>query len=201
RHIGVDDVARIAAVLGDEVEYNIEGNPFARARDSYPGYLDLVRGTCPTQTTLVPDADDQITSNQGFDLKRDGERLRPVVAELKSLGCRVSLFMNAGDRDIGRAAEIGADCIEIYTGPYAEAFDRGDCASALDACVASAQEARAAGLEVNAGHDLNQRNLASFRRAIPFLAEVSIGHALISEALYDGLAATVRNYLGILAGN
>lgn len=199
RHIRVDDVARIAGVLG-AAEYNIEGNPFAPPRDRYPGYLALVRSVRPAQATLVPDADGQITSDHGFDLVRDAERLRPLIGELKDLGCRVSLFMDAGGDTIARAAEIGADRIEIYTGPYAGAFARGDYRRELEVCVATAESARAHGLGVNAGHDLDQRNLAEFRRAIPFLAEVSIGHALIGEALYEGLAATVRNYLAILAG-
>ncbi|HEY0179256.1 MAG TPA: pyridoxine 5'-phosphate synthase [Dokdonella sp.] len=198
RHIRVADVTRIAAVLGD-AEYNIEGNPFAPARGSYPGLVELLRSVRPTQATLVPDGDAQLTSDHGFDLGADAARLRPLVRELKQLGCRVSLFVDAGVDDVERAAEIGADRIEIYTEPYATAYANGDHAHALDACVRTAERARAAGLGVNAGHDLNQLNLGALTAAIPFLAEVSIGHALIGEALYDGLAATVRNYLAILA--
>lgn len=198
RHIRVDDVARIGAVLG-HAEYNIEGNPFAPARGSYPGFIDLVRASRPTQTTLVPDGDDQLTSDHGFDLARDAERLRPLVRELKAIGCRVSLFVDAGCADVERAADIGADRIEIYTEPYARAFAGGNYARALDDCAGTAERARAAGLGVNAGHDLDQRNLGALRRAIPHMAEVSIGHALIGEAIYEGLAQTVRHYLAILA--
>jgi pyridoxine 5-phosphate synthase len=198
RHIRVDDVARVGQVTG-HVEYNIEGNPFAPPRGSYPGYVELVRSARPAQATLVPDGDAQLTSDHGFDLGADAARLRPLVRELKSLGCRVSLFVDAGIDDVERAAEIGADRIEIYTEPYAAAFARGDYARALDACARTAERARAAGLGVNAGHDLDQRNLPALVRAIPFLAEVSIGHALFGEAIYDGLAVTVRNYLALLA--
>lgn len=197
RHIRIDDVGRIAAAL-DGVEYNIEGNPFAPARGTYPGLIELVRQARPAQATLVPDGDGQITSDHGFDLRRDGERLRPLVEELKSLGCRVSLFMDAGSPDIERAADIGADRIELYTGPFATAFAAGDASAELAACVESAERARAAGLGVNAGHDLSQRNLPALKQAIGFLDEVSIGHALFGEALYDGLATTVRRYLAIL---
>ncbi|MGA9341366.1 MAG: pyridoxine 5'-phosphate synthase [Rhodanobacteraceae bacterium] len=199
RHIRVDDVARIADVV-TAVEYNVEGNPFAPARDSYPGYIELIRRVRPTQATLVPDSDNQITSDHGFDPQRDADRLQPVIAELKSLECRVSLFVDAGIK-VAAVRELGADCIEIYTGPYASAFESGDYARELEGCAITAREAQAAGLAVNAGHDLNQRNLAALKRAIPFLAEVSIGHALIGEALYDGLAPTVRNYLAILSGS
>ncbi|NCT66639.1 MAG: pyridoxine 5'-phosphate synthase [Rhodanobacteraceae bacterium] len=198
RHIRVDDVARIGAVLG-HVEYNLEGNPFAPARGTYPGFLELVRAVRPAQATLVPDSDAQITSDHGFDLDRDAARLAPLVRELKALDCRVSLFVDAEGAAIERVAELGADRIEIYTGPYAEAFACGDHGRALDACVRTAERARACGLGVNAGHDLDQHNLPALKRAIPFLAEVSIGHALIGDALYDGLAPTVRNYLAILA--
>ncbi|MEO7062681.1 MAG: pyridoxine 5'-phosphate synthase [Dokdonella sp.] len=198
RHIRVDDVARIGAVLGP-IEYNLEGNPFAPARGSYPGLIELARAVRPTQITLVPDGDGQITSDHGFELVRDAERLRPLVHELKSLGARVSLFVDADGPDIERAAEIGADRIEIYTEPFADAFASGDHDRALEACVRTATQARACGLGVNAGHDLNQHNLGTLKRAIPFLAEVSIGHALIGEAIYAGLASTVRAYLEILA--
>ena len=198
RHIRVDDVERIARVLGG-VEYNIEGNPFAPARGSYPGLVELVRRARPAQATLVPDSDAQLTSDHGFDLVRDGPRLAPIVRELKQLGCRVSVFVDAGATGVERVAEIGADRIEIYTEPYAAAFARGDHAAALADCVRTAGHARAAGLGVNAGHDLDQHNLGTLRRAIPYLAEVSIGHALFSDALYDGLAPTVRKYMAILA--
>jgi pyridoxine 5-phosphate synthase len=199
RLIRVDDVARIGAVLGG-VEYNIEGNPFAPPRGTYPGYLKIVRSARPAQATLVPDGDAQLTSDHGFDLGRDAARLTPLVRELKTLGCRVSVFVDAGAPGIERVAQIGADRIEIYTEPYARAFAAGDYGRELDACVRTAEQARACGLGVNAGHDLDQRNLGPLKQAIPFLAEVSIGHALIGEALYDGLAATVRNYLRILEG-
>lgn len=220
RHIRPDDVVRIAAELASSsgaiaadgraspprsptsegtIEFNIEGNPFAPPRGSYPGFVELVRAARPAQATLVPDGDAQLTSDRGFDLRRDGDALRPLVLELKALGCRVSLFVDAGVAEVERAAAIGADRIEIYTEPYAAAFARGDHARALEDCVRTAEEARAAGLGVNAGHDLDQRNLGALVHAIPFLAEVSIGHALVGEALYDGLATTVRRYLAILA--
>lgn len=207
RHIRVDDAMRIGAALAQRateagmaaVEYNLEGNPFAPARGSYPGFTELVRGVRPAQATLVPDGDAQITSDHGFDLARDAMRLAPLVRELKAIGCRVSLFVDAGCTDVERAAEAGADRIEIYTGPYATAFAHGDHGAALADCVRTAERAHAVGLGVNAGHDLDQRNLGALKRAIPFLAEVSIGHALISDALYDGLAPTVRAYLAILA--
>lgn len=206
RHIRVDDVARIGAeiaawhVRGRAIEYNLEGNPFAPPRGDYPGFVELVRRARPAQATLVPDGDAQITSDHGFDLAADAARLAPVVAELKSLGCRVSLFVDAGTdaAALERAAAAGADRIEIYTEPYARAYANGNHARELDACVRTAQAARACGLGANAGHDLSQHNLGALKRAIPFLAEVSIGHALIGEALYEGLATTVRNYLQIL---
>ena len=198
RHIRVDDVVRIAAVL-DGAEYNIEGNPFAPPRGTYPGLVELARSVRPAQVTLVPDGDAQITSDHGFDLARDAARLLPLVRAFKEIGCRVSLFMDAGAPDIERVAELGADRIEIYTGPYAHAFAAGDASRELDACARTAERARANGLGVNAGHDLNQKNLGALRSAIPFLDEVSIGHALIGEAIYEGLAVTIRNYLAILS--
>ncbi len=199
RHIKPDDVHLLSTLCRGRAEFNIEGNGFALARNGYPGLLALVTATQPTQCTLVPDSDGQITSDHGFDLRADGARLKPLVAELKACGCRVSLFMDADADGIERAAELGADRVEIYTGPYAAAFAHGDYQRELAACAAIAVRAQRAGLGVNAGHDLNQANLGAFKAAIPFLAEVSIGHALIGEALYAGLAPTVRAYLEILA--
>jgi pyridoxine 5-phosphate synthase len=199
RHIRPDDVRAIKGLLGGAHEFNIEGNGFAPPRDGYPGLTALVAETLPAQVTLVPDGDAQLTSDHGFDLAADGPRLRPLVAALKAHGCRVSLFMDADCADIERAAETGADRVEMYTGPYAQAFAQGDFARELALCVRAAERARAAGLGVNAGHDLSQRNLRTLKAAIPFLAEVSIGHALIGEALYAGLDATVKAYLRLLA--
>ena len=198
RHVRPDDVRALATMLGGRVEYNIEGNPFAPARDEYPGLVALAREVRPTQVTLVPDGDGQITSDHGFDLARDIDRLRPLVDELNELGCRVSLFVDACIQDFALAAAIGVQRIEIYTGPYAQAFADGNPAAVLAACADTARRAQQAGLAVNAGHDLSQANLGTFKAAIPGLAEVSIGHALIGEALYQGLATTVRNYLQIL---
>jgi len=198
RHIRVTDIGPIAAILGD-AELNIEGNPFAPARDGYPGLIAIVADSRPAQATLVPDGDGQITSDHGFDLARDAQRLRPLIAELRRAGCRVSLFVDAGCADVERAAEIGAERIEIYTGPFAQAHARGDAARALAQCLDTAQRARKVGLGINAGHDLNQHNLGELLAAAGFIDEVSIGHALFAEALVDGLATTVGRYLNILA--
>ena len=198
RHVRPSDVRSLAALLRGRVEYNIEGNPFAGARGDYPGLLELAREVRPTQVTLVPDGDGQITSDHGFDMRTDLARLRPLIDELKELGCRVSLFVDATAQNFDAAAAAGVDRIEIYTGPYASEFSSGRADAALAACVATARLAQQAGLAVNAGHDLSQANLGTFKSAIPGLAEVSIGHALIGEALYAGLASTVRRYIQIL---
>ncbi|MFC4525617.1 pyridoxine 5'-phosphate synthase [Dyella halodurans] len=198
RHVRPDDVRALAAMLRGRVEYNIEGNPFADARGSYPGLIALAREVRPTQVTLVPDSDGQITSDHGFELERDIDTLRPIVAELRHIGCRVSLFVDSGATGFEAAVAIGVQRIEIYTGPYAHAFAEGRVHEELERCADTARRAQHAGLAVNAGHDLSQANLGTFKAAIPGLAEVSIGHALIGEALYEGLSTTVRNYLQIL---
>lgn len=200
RHVTAEDVALLSELTRGRVEFNIEGNPFAPTRSGYPGFIELARHARPTQATLVPDSDGQITSDHGFDLIRDLDRLAPLVAELDATGCRVSLFVDAGTTDgLQQARAIGVARVELYTGPYAHAFAEGDANAELARCASTARHAAEAGLAVNAGHDLDQQNLGAFRRAIPQLAEVSIGHALIGEALYDGLAPTVRRYLSILA--
>jgi len=193
RHIRTDDVHALSMLLRDypDAEFNIEGNPFHAA-------LDLVRTVRPHQFTLVPDEAAALTSDHGWDLERDGERLQPIIRDLKALGIRVSLFMDPVPEAITAAARIGADRVELYTEPYAASFDTAGGADMLARYVAAADAARRAGLGVNAGHDLNQQNLGPLVAAIPYLAEVSIGHALIAEALEDGLAATVAGYLRIL---
>jgi pyridoxine 5-phosphate synthase len=170
-------------------------------REGYPGFHALCAQARPAQATLVPDGDGQLTSDHGFDFAAEADRLRPHVAALRTLGCRVSLFADAGpDTDVAAAAAIGADRIELYTGPFAEAFAAGDANAARDAAD-TARRAAAAGLGVNAGHDLSQANLGAFLAAVPDVLEVSIGHALVDEALYAGLDATVRGYLRILAAD
>lgn len=197
RHITAEDVYRLRTLCSDKVEFNIEGNPFAPPRAGYPGLISLAEATRPEQCTLVPDADGQITSDHGFDLDRDAERLQPLIAALKKAGCRVSLFVDTGTEALEVARDIGADRVEIYTGPFAEAFALGNATAALAACARTARAAQAAGLGVNAGHDLSQANLAAFLAGLPEVLEVSIGHALFSEAIYDGLDNTVRRYLAI----
>ncbi len=200
RHIHAEDVLALAALTTERgVEFNIEGNPFAPPRPGYPGLVQLCAQTRPAQVTLVPDGDGQLTSDHGFDFARDGERLRPLIGQLKALGCRVSLFVDAGNPDIGQAATLGADRVELYTGPYAEAHAGGDAQATLQLFADAARRAQAAGLGVNAGHDLSQANLRDFLDAVPDVLEVSIGHALIGEALYEGLDATVRHYLALVA--
>ena len=199
RHIRPQDVLALAELTRGRAEFNIEGNPFAPARGDYPGLLALVECARPTQVTLVPDDDGQLTSDHGFDLARDAARLAPLIAQYRALGCRVSLFMDADAGDIERAADLLADRIELFTGPYAQAHATGDASRALADCVDCVRRATAAGLGINAGHDLSQANLGVFLRALPQVREVSIGHALIAEALYVGLAETVRGYLRIIA--
>lgn len=199
RHARGDDVLALAEVTREYgVELNLEGNPFAAARAGYPGFVALCEQARPAQATLVPDGDAQLTSDHGFDFARDGAALAPHVSALRALGCRVSLFADAG-AEVAPAAAVGAARVELYTGPYAEAFAAGRAASALPAYARTAAAAAAAGLGVNAGHDLSQANLAAFLATVPNVQEVSIGHALIGEALYEGLAATVRRYLALLA--
>ena len=198
RHIRHDDVLALSALCRQRgVEFNLEGNPFAPPRLGYPGFLALCAEARPAQATLVPDDDAQLTSDHGFDFARERDALRPLVAALHALDCRVSLFADAGG-PVEAAAATGADRIELYTGPFAAAFAAGDAGATLAACADSVRRAHAAGLAANAGHDLSQANLGAFLAAVPGIAEVSIGHALVDEALYAGLDATVRAYLRIL---
>lgn len=199
RHIHAEDVVALSALTQQHgVEFNVEGNPFAPPREGYPGLLPLCAQTRPEQVTLVPDSDGQLTSDHGFDFARDGDKLRPLIDELNGYGCRVSLFVDAGNPAIAEAAALGAARIELYTGPYAEAYARGVPEEALLLFAAAARRAQAAGLGVNAGHDLSQANLGAFLTAVPGVLEVSIGHALISEALYAGLKNTVDGYLSVI---
>lgn len=198
RHIRAYDCIQLKQAT--PVELNIEGNPFTNPRPSdragvtgYPGYMALVEAVRPAQATLVPDGDTQLTSDHGFDLSRDADRLEPVIAQLKAWGCRVSLFMDPDPTAMQVAAEIGADRIELYTESYARAHGRGDYLPVLATYQAAAAAAQAAGLGVNAGHDLNLFNLPDFD--IPALLEVSIGHAFTVDALRHGVAAAVQRYL------
>ncbi len=191
RHIRPNDVYDLAKIV-TAVEFNIEGNPFEAS------FMDIVRQVKPTQCTLVPDAPDTFTSDSGWDLTKDGDRLMPIIQELKQLDSRVSLFMDADINQIGLAAETGADRIELYTEPYATAFrDDQDLEVIFQQYASAAKKAQELGLGVNAGHDLNLKNLAKFC-SIPNILEVSIGHALMAEALEFGLANTVKEYLNIL---
>ncbi len=161
RHIVAEDVPALAALTARfGVELNIEGNPFAPARPGYPGLLALCEQVRPAQVTLVPDGDGQLTSDHGFSFEGDTTSLASQIAAFAGLGCRVSLFVDAGVSGLERAAALGAHRIEIYTGPYAEAFTGGNANEALRLCADTARRARAAGLGVNAGHDLSQANLA-----------------------------------------
>jgi pyridoxine 5-phosphate synthase len=191
RHIRAEDVYDLVDVVSP-VEFNIEGNPLEAS------FMEIVREVKPTQCTLVPDAPDTFTSDSGWDLTKDKERLIPIIQELHSLGSRVSLFMDADIAQISLVPSTGAERIELYTEPYATAYreDR-DLESIWQQYADAAKKAQELGLGVNAGHDLNLDNLAKFC-AIPGILEVSIGHALTAEALEMGLANTIKEYLKIL---
>jgi pyridoxine 5-phosphate synthase len=190
RHVRARDVAELADLLRSwpACEFNIEGNPFH-------GLLEFVAQVRPHQCTFVPDETGAFTSDHGWNLPADAERLAPAIQQARALGVRVSLFMDPQAEAMARAAALGADRIELYTEPYAQAFGTPMQREVLDRYVDAASAARAAGLGVNAGHDLNLQNLAIFLRAVPGVDEVSIGHALIADALEFGLADTVRKYL------
>ena len=194
RHIRRQDVFELAALrkAWPDREYNIEGNPSQNL-------MDFIRelagqGMRPQQVTFVPDSEDQFTSDHGWSFPQDAERLAPMVAECRQLGVRVSLFMDADPAAMALAKAIGADRIELYTEPYAAAWGTPEQATQLQRYTAAAQAALAAGLGLNAGHDLNRDNLSAFVAAVPGLLEVSIGHAFIADALELGYTDTVRAY-------
>jgi pyridoxine 5-phosphate synthase len=194
RHIKYADVYELAEMI--TVEFNIEGNPFLGR------YMEIVSEVKPNQATLVPDTPDANTSDHGWNLQADKERLMPIIKQLKDLGIRVSLFMDPDVTGIELAGEIGADRVELYTEPYARAFRTNEkLDEILEQYAAAARFANEIGLGLNAGHDLNLNNLGKFCSTVPGILEVSIGHALIAEALQMGLYNTVKEYLKVLAQN
>jgi pyridoxine 5-phosphate synthase len=191
RHAKSNDVYAIAALLErtPEVELNLEGNPFH-------GVLEIALRARPAQCTLVPDDPAAKTSDRGWDLARDGERLAPIIAELRTAGIRVSLFMDAATDDLDAAAALGAHRVELYTEPYAAAHGGPRSGAMLRRFAAAAERARSLGLGVNAGHDLSLANVGELCAIPAGVDEVSIGHALIADALELGLDNAVRAYLG-----
>ncbi len=206
RHIRPDDVLGLAKMLGEDyphIEFNVEGTPFAEPRDNgYPGFIQLVQQVRPHQVTLVPDSDEQLTSDHGWDLSEHNAPLARSIEACHATGARVGLFMDPVPEQLRAAADYGVERIEFYTGPYAEIFwARGEAHATTQECfktfVDAAAVATEMGLGINAGHDLDQENLPLFA-TMPGLLEVSIGHAIICEALDDGFSPTVRNYVEIL---
>ena len=203
RHIRPRDVYDLAELLAGpackHIEFNIEGNPFAGAEDNgFPGFMQLVAEVKPHQCTLVPDDPGQLTSDHGWNLTGEEERLQPVIDRLKADNIRVSCFMDTDPDQLTLAAGLGTDRIEFYTGPYADHYNTGEGEGILAEFVRAGEHAARLGLGINAGHDLNQDNLARFCREVPDVEEVSIGHAIISDALWLGLAETVARYRRIL---
>jgi pyridoxine 5-phosphate synthase len=195
RHIRAQDVHDLAELMKrwPEAEYNLEGNPFHNL-------MPFVRAVRPHQATFVPDSAGQFTSDHGWDLAADGERVRALIEECHALGVRVSLFMDPEPGAMARARAVGADRVELYTEPYAAAFGGPDQDAQLERYAAAARAAGAAGLGVNAGHDLNRDNLPPFLAAVPGVLEVSIGHALVADALELGMGPAVRAYQRVMQG-
>lgn len=189
RHIRAHDVHELAALLKDwpQAEFNIEGNP----SHNLMAFIEALR---PHQATFVPDSEDQFTSDHGWRFPQDAERLRPLIAQCRAWGVRVSLFMDPVAEQMAPAKALGADRVELYTEPYAAAWGTPQQAQQLSCYAQAAQAALDAGLAVNAGHDLNRDNLAAFVAQVPGVIEVSIGHALIADALELGYTETVRAY-------
>ena len=195
RHIRYSDVYDIKPIV--TTEFNIEGNPKGISKSKPYGFIDLVKETGPTQVTLVPDAEGVLTSNAGWDTVKNQQYLCDVVKEFKACGIRVSIFIDANPQMIEMAAKTGTDRVELYTESYASQYAAGREA-AIAPFVEAAKVARDCGLGLNAGHDLSLENLTYFHQQIPWLAEVSIGHALISDALYLGIEETIHRYLECL---
>lgn len=195
RHIRPDDVPALSGLLRQWPgrEFNIEGNPFHNL-------MDFVLTLKPDQATFVPDSEGQFTSDHGWRFPQDAERLRSVIAQAKAAGVRVSLFMDPEPEQMSQARAVGADRVELYTEPYAQAFGTPRQAEVLARYRDSVHAARAVGLGVNAGHDLNRDNLGPFLSGVGQVDEVSIGHALIADALELGYAQTVRAYLACIPG-
>ena len=198
RHIRPGDVLDLAALLQSwpDREFNVEGNPFHNLMDCV---ADLRARKLPVhQVTFVPDSEGQFTSDHGWNFPADAQRLRPLIAQAHALGLRVSLFMDADPGAMLAAKAVGADRVELYTEPYAAAWGTPDQSAQLQRFALAARAALDVGLGVNAGHDLNRENLAAFVQTVPGVQEVSIGHALISDALEMGYSATVQAYLHCL---
>ena len=205
RHIRPQDARDLKRFLSEinnanstSIEFNIEGNPFAGPKGDYPGLIELAEETQPDQCTLVPDNDNQLTSDHGFDLTQAGNTLRPIIEQLQSQKIRVSLFMDPEPTQIELAAEIGADRIELYTGPYAAVWKTDQLEDVFEQHYKAAELAQKLGLGLNAGHDLNLENLAKFA-TIPGLQEVSIGHALTVDSIAMGMGKAVQSYKTILS--
>jgi pyridoxine 5-phosphate synthase len=190
RHIRPQDVWDLCHLLQEwpQAEFNIEGNPMHNL-------MELAHQARPHQVTFVPDSVDQLTSDHGWQLPDDIDQLKPYIQQAKNLGLRVSLFMDADPNLMPYVRQAGADRVELYTESYAQAHANGQAQNELRRYAAAAQSALACGLEVNAGHDLNLSNLTEFLGAVPGISEVSIGHALVADALEHGLSATVKAYL------
>ena len=189
RHIRRSDVYALKGLL--TTEFNIEGNPTE-------AFVQLVTEVRPAQVTLVPDSPEQLTSNHGWDTKANQERLRALAERFHAAGIRVSVFVDADPEMVHYAKEAGADRVELYTGPYAELYEE-DPEKALEMYRPAAEQARKEGLGLNAGHDLNLKNLHAFVSAFPWVDEVSIGHALVADALYLGIEETIKQYRNALA--
>jgi len=200
RHIRPSDIATLADTVKEHthLELNIEGNPFAAALADYPGLLSISAEYKPAQCTLVPDSNTQKTSDHGFDLHKDGEKLKPIINELKAKGIRVSLFMDPDCEQIELAHRIGADRIELYTGPFALAYqeDKQTAERIFKQHCMAAEYANQLGLGLNAGHDLNLNNMQMYK-GLPYLQEVSIGHALTVDALIMGFEQAIEAYATI----
>ena len=198
RHIRAQDVLDLAELLKawPDREFNVEGNPFHNLMDCVRDLRQ--RGLPVHQVTFVPDSEGQFTSDHGWSFPADAARLQPLIDEAHALNLRVSLFMDADPAAMAAAKAVGADRIELYTEPFAAAWGTADQQEQLDRFAAAAQAALDAGLGVNAGHDLNRDNLTAFAQQVPGLQEVSIGHALIADALELGYTATIKAYLACL---
>ena len=203
RHIRPSDVYDLASLLAQKeyrhIEFNIEGNPYANSEENgFPGFMALVKDVNPHQCTLVPDDPLQLTSDHGWDLTRESNTLKTIVGTLQDQNIRVSLFMDPDDAQLALAARLGVERIEFYTGPYAEHFGDQVQDQILETFSNAGNVANDLGLGINAGHDLNLDNLATFCRSVTPVAEVSIGHAIISDALWLGLEETITRYREIL---